>query len=61
MDLTYTLIPGGYELYRDGELWLSQPFAPGVPGFVPMTEAEAIEAAEAALVEYGPHDEQSND
>lgn len=63
--LTYQLIPGGYELLRDGVLWLSQPFKPGVPGFLPMTEVEAIAAAEADLLAYAPEpstaDEQSND
>lgn len=52
MNLTYSLIPGGYQVFLDGKLWIHQPFRPDVPGYEPYaTEAAAQEAAEARIAE----------
>lgn len=52
MDLTYTLIPGGYRIdSADGRIRIVQPYAPGEPGFRAMTADEATAAAEAAIAE----------
>lgn len=51
MELSYKLIPGGYEIRStDGSVSICQPFAPGEPGFRAMSADEA-EAAAQALIE----------
>lgn len=52
MELTYTLIPGGYVVRStDGRIHINQPFAPGEPGFRSMPPAEAEAAAKALIAE----------
>jgi hypothetical protein len=46
----------GYRIYEDGAIRIEQPIAPGLPGFVAMTEAEAAAyaAADVAALEAPP-------
>ena len=46
---TYTLIPGGYRVFREGRAVLDQPFNPEHQGFVPYAPAEAEAAAQALI------------
>lgn len=47
---TYTSEFGiGYRVFIDGVLSTDQPFAPGLPGFVGMTQTEAEAAAQAEI------------
>jgi hypothetical protein len=62
MTLTYALIDGGYALFSDGVLWISQPFQPDVPfvdgkGVPFPDEASATAAAVALVAELTPADE----
>ncbi|CAJ6205306.1 Uncharacterised protein [Burkholderia pseudomallei] len=50
MDLTFSLIPGGYAILDGGQLWISQPFQPDVPGFVPYPDEASATAAAQALI-----------
>lgn len=56
---TYTLYPlggdhFGYYILADGNPVIQQDFAPGVPGFNPMTEAEADAYAKAEIARFEP-------
>lgn len=48
---TFELIPGGYQIFSDGRLYIDQPFSPGEQGKRAMTTEEATAAAEAAIAE----------
>lgn len=48
--LTYTLIPGGYEILQDGRPWIHQPFDPSQPGMLPYPTPEAAEEAAKAKI-----------
>ncbi len=52
MNLTYTLIPGGFTVESDdGRVRIRQPFSPEGPGFRLMTPEEAEAAAKAMMAE----------
>lgn len=52
MQLTYTLIPGGFTVSSDdGRIRIRQPFALEGPGFRPMTPEEAEATAKAMMAE----------
>jgi hypothetical protein len=48
--LTYLLTDTGYQILRNGVLWIDQPFQPGVEGFVPFATREDAEAAALELI-----------
>lgn len=48
--LTYLLTATGYQILRNGVLWIDQPFDPEQPGFVPFASPEAAEAAAQAVI-----------
>lgn len=47
----------GYRIYQNGLLVIDQPFKPGAPGFVGMTQAEAEEHAAADIAAMTPPSE----
>lgn len=48
-----------YTLAYDGMVFIRQTFAPGVGGYVPMTEAEAHMYAQAQVAELMPPEEET--
>ena len=51
MELTYTLIEGGFLIIQDGQPYFKQAFKPGAPGYQKMSPEEAAAAAESYLLE----------
>ncbi len=49
--LNYQLTATGYQIFKDGRLWIDQPFNPAHSGFVAYTPEEAAAAAQALIVE----------
>lgn len=53
--LTHTVANGGYKIYRDGDLWIDQPYRWDVPGNVPYaTDSDAEAAALDAIAANTP-------
>lgn len=50
MDYTYELTPTGYNVYRGGALYVSQPFDPDQPGYTPFASQAEAEAHARELV-----------
>lgn len=51
MELTYTLIDGGFLIIQDGEPYFEQRFKGGASGYQKMSPEEAAAAAESYLLE----------
>lgn len=49
-NITYRLIPGGYEILNNGTVWIHQPFDPNKPGMVPFGNDQEAEAAAQAYI-----------
>lgn len=47
--LTYQLTATGYQIFKDGQLWIDQAFDPSYSGFVPFTPERAEQAAQELI------------
>jgi hypothetical protein len=53
-NITYQLTDGGYQILREGVVWIDQPFDPAQSGFVPYANSANAEAAARAFIAEQP-------